>query len=1623
MMPDSEGVIALVTFKCAKASLDCAQDTGITSANKALRVELAGADDTVPAAPSSCAAARADAVSSGDLHLLQNHETSDSVPGSSLPGTASNGRSMLDEFLSVRPAESTTAAAAQTPVAATQQRQSHPVTGTSGGPSWADMADESEGGDEQASATFDVGSGGRYDSACEGAVGEGAPADEDDAIVFDDGDDENVMAGPTAAAAAAELAAAAAAADAALEAESLLMEACAVGMRGSGGSFSGGAHGSRFAQAAQLLPSFGRTSYGSGGNANGGEGSSRLLLAATQPRGQLHQSVAQSWEARHLWLGNLLPTTTGAQLERLFAPYGPLESVRVFADRNFAFVNFMTAQHASTAKAALEGQPAFGITGGRPLLIRYQQQRQQQQQQQGAAPAATAAFGHSSSASSLPQGQQPPSLFGGLMRDDGGDRRQQAQPPSLPLELGMMTLSLPGSGGDGIAGSGDTLSSAAAAAMAAASAASGGGLAGSLASPSSYLSSLFAGIGNRSAQPLLTHVAPAGAAAGAAGEDAPTGAANLFGRASLGSGDGASQPHPPSSQQHGERSSVSGSLSSIVYCGNGGVDSGASTFPGGMEASMEPGGSPSNLGAGWMQQAGGLAAGGGGGAAAGGDDRLSRNLCRYGPLESVRVFPDRNFAFVNYLSASDAATAKAALDGQPAPTVTPVDRALEVRFQQRQAQQHLQQQQQQQQSQPQQPFAAGGIASGSRASSACGPLSAVPPAHRMSSMFSGPVSGQLGCEMARPNSSGGSSSVPVVDVMAGAFGGGTGGGGGSGSAPFLAPAVGLGAVGSDWESAMVGSSVLSAGGMGSGAGGGMPGSTYSLPEGRPNRHLWLGNIPHNVDKAELEALFSRFGPLESVRVFPDRNFCFVNFVLPQHAAAARLALDGQPAPSVTGARPLFVRYQRDQPKARDGKPGGDGRDAAATAAAAAAAAATLFGGGGPGSAAAATTSAAAQAFLGMPAAGGARPMSGGPLDMVGGLGGLPGGLPGMSAEVGTQQQQQQQQQMAEALAAASLSTQTWFADAGGAGGDIGDLAAALKMEPAANLSNMLNPNNVHYDHQLASWYKLLTREAKLALSGRDEAGGGLEAAAAAAGSAAAPGDLSQPPLSLDPFTAQLLDGGPIPVDVRALSPSDAAATSTGSSRAAVARPSIEAAAGAACTSPVGGPGAAASTHSSVGAVSTAGSGAVVQPAQQRLLAQLQEQTMSQPGSQGPASGSSLPNFLGSSPAVAAATVGDQAGVFFDMLLSEGIGELTPGQSQDHQHGQQQQQQQLSDELVTMLRSLHMQQNLMQVQQQGQVQQQQQQQQQQQLHHQQQLQLHLQQHVQQQRQAFSSFIPPPVPQLRPMPPQVFHHRNPQLQAQQQAENAARRQHMLLRQQQMLQQAQQAVASSSQMVLRPYGVTSMPAPGAAAAAGFSGVGFGGGGGVEQVQAQLLAQQQLQLQQQRQQQLQQQLQQQQQQQLQQQRLQQQQQLQQQQLQQQQLQQQQLQQLQQQQLQQQQLAQRALLEGPATADGPPLGFRNPGSSLVRGQQQQLVPAGGVLSWGMHGSQGLAGAAMVENNPGGTMGAFDIGAGQGMMGGGQQAAGGGGVRPLLATVHPFELASVNPSQQLRSQQQGFEWR
>jgi hypothetical protein len=75
--------------------------------------------------------------------------------------------------------------------------------------------------------------------------------------------------------------------------------------------------------------------------------------------------------------------------------------------------------------------------------------------------------------------------------------------------------------------------------------------------------------------------------------------------------------------------------------------------------------------------------------------------------------------------------------------------------------------------------------------------------------------------------------------------------------------------------------------------------------------MWLGNIPLKPNRAAMEALFSRFGPLESVRVFPGKTFAFVNFVHAAHAIQAKAALDGQPSPHITGPKPLVIRFQKD----------------------------------------------------------------------------------------------------------------------------------------------------------------------------------------------------------------------------------------------------------------------------------------------------------------------------------------------------------------------------------------------------------------------------------------------------------------------------------------------------------------------------------------------------------------------------------------------------------------------------------------------------------------------------------------------------------------------------------------
>eukprot|EP00210_Caulerpa_lentillifera_P002548 g2445.t1 len=79
----------------------------------------------------------------------------------------------------------------------------------------------------------------------------------------------------------------------------------------------------------------------------------------------------------------------------------------------------------------------------------------------------------------------------------------------------------------------------------------------------------------------------------------------------------------------------------------------------------------------------------------------------------------------------------------------------------------------------------------------------------------------------------------------------------------------------------------------------------------PSRHLWLGNVCLRPSKIVLFSLFSRYGPVQSVRVFPGKTFAFVNFCSKEHSAKAKEALDQKVLEPITGAKPLVVRFQRE----------------------------------------------------------------------------------------------------------------------------------------------------------------------------------------------------------------------------------------------------------------------------------------------------------------------------------------------------------------------------------------------------------------------------------------------------------------------------------------------------------------------------------------------------------------------------------------------------------------------------------------------------------------------------------------------------------------------------------------
>lgn len=89
--------------------------------------------------------------------------------------------------------------------------------------------------------------------------------------------------------------------------------------------------------------------------------------------------------------------------------------------------------------------------------------------------------------------------------------------------------------------------------------------------------------------------------------------------------------------------------------------------------------------------------------------------------------------------------------------------------------------------------------------------------------------------------------------------------------------------------------------------------------------LYVGNIGYNVDKAELEALFTEHGQVRDIRIIEGKGFGFVEMANSSEAEKAKEALDGSDFKGYT----LKVDEARPPKKRQGGGPprrGGQRRD-------------------------------------------------------------------------------------------------------------------------------------------------------------------------------------------------------------------------------------------------------------------------------------------------------------------------------------------------------------------------------------------------------------------------------------------------------------------------------------------------------------------------------------------------------------------------------------------------------------------------------------------------------------------------------------------------------------------------
>lgn len=82
----------------------------------------------------------------------------------------------------------------------------------------------------------------------------------------------------------------------------------------------------------------------------------------------------------------------------------------------------------------------------------------------------------------------------------------------------------------------------------------------------------------------------------------------------------------------------------------------------------------------------------------------------------------------------------------------------------------------------------------------------------------------------------------------------------------------------------------------------LPPTPIPLQESHPpTRSLWIGNLPPSFSTNELLSLFSPFGPIESLRLLPDRECAFVNYFKVEDAVKAREFMSGKKIGSIGGS--------------------------------------------------------------------------------------------------------------------------------------------------------------------------------------------------------------------------------------------------------------------------------------------------------------------------------------------------------------------------------------------------------------------------------------------------------------------------------------------------------------------------------------------------------------------------------------------------------------------------------------------------------------------------------------------------------------------------------------------------